>query len=195
MENELFPKRKNTRLTEFDYNTDGAYFITVCTHDRKSTLSRVVSPIEKNVGAGVLDRPRTEAHTYLNATVELLPNGIIADKYINQLNEFYKDISVENYVIMPNHIHLLLWVKTNDVSNGRSGTPAPTMSQNSRVSRFVSTFKRFCNKEYGCDIWQRGFYDHIIRNQEDFEKHIDYICNNPIKWEFDKLYSEEQNGW
>jgi REP element-mobilizing transposase RayT len=167
----------------------------VCTHDRKSTLSRVVAPIEKNVGAGVLDRPRTEAHTYLNATVELLPNGIIADKYINQLNEFYKDISVENYVIMPNHIHLLLWVKTNDVSNGRSGTPAPTMSQNSRVSRFVSTFKRFCNKEYGCDIWQRGFYDHIIRNQEDFEKHIDYICNNPIKWEFDKLYSEEQNGW
>ena len=191
MEKQL-PKRKNTRLTDFDYNTEGVYFITVCTQDRRNILSRVITPQNrKNVGVGVPDDPQKNNHVYLNATIELFSKGIIADKYIKQLNEFYEDISVENYVIMPNHVHLLLWVKPEDNENGTSRTPSPTNTQNSKVSRFISTFKRFCNKEYGENIWQRGFYDHVIRNQEDYEKHIDYICNNPVCWEFDKLYSGE----
>ncbi|MBE6691836.1 MAG: hypothetical protein E7586_00695 [Ruminococcaceae bacterium] len=187
------------------------YFITICTQDRRNILSRVITPQNpKNVGVGVPDDPQKDNHVYLNATVELLPKGIIADKYINQLDAFYNDMSVENYVIMPNHVHLLLWVKSEGNGNGTSRTPFPTIQnsgmnserggtsrtpfptiQNSKVSRFVSTFKRFCDKEYGRNIWQKSFYDHVIRNQEDYEKHIDYICNNPVCWEFDKLYSDE----
>ena len=86
---------------------------------------------------------------------------------------------------MPNHIHILLRVK-----EGPSGTPVLT-NQNSVVSRFVSTFKRFCNKEYGHNIWQARSYDHIIRDERDFHRHLQYIYENPFGWQNDELYSLE----
>ncbi len=160
--------RKTMRLQEYNYNASGAYFLTICTENRKCILSRIV-------GTGVLDGPQ----------LCLSPLGIIADKYIHQLNDFYQDISVESYVIMPNHIHILLQIK-----EGPSRTPVPTI-QNSVVSRFISTFKRFCNREYGTNIWQRGSYDHIIRDQADFDQHLQYIYENPFGWQKDEYYSIE----
>ena len=68
------------------------------------------------VGTGVLDCPPLELTTY----------GKIADEYINQLSEFYDHLSVESYVIMPNHIHFLLWIKNRATLDGQSGTPVPT---------------------------------------------------------------------
>ena len=104
-------KRKTPRYQSFDYNSVGVYFITICTQNRRSILSRVV-------GTGVLDCPQ----------IELTQYGEIADKYIKQLNDFYEHLSVEKYVIMPNHIHFLLWVKgnKNKTDNGQSRTPVPT---------------------------------------------------------------------
>ena len=173
------PKRKPTRLRNFDYNTTGAYFITICTEGRRRILSRVV-------GVDVLGDPKN---------AELLPHGIVADKYIKQLNDFYEHLSVEKYVIMPNHIHFLLWVKENKnkTDNGQSRTPVPTNIEraNSVCSQFVSTFKRFCNKKYGENIWQARFNDHIIRNRDDYEEHVKYIYENPIRWYYDELYTEE----
>jgi len=91
-------KRKTPRYQSFDYNSVGVYFITICTQNRRSILSRVV-------GTGVLDCPQ----------IELTQYGEVADKYIKQLNDFYEHLSVEKYVIMPNHIHFLLWVKENKI--------------------------------------------------------------------------------
>jgi len=178
-------RRKMPRLSNFDYNTTGAYFITICTKNRAELLSKIV-------GVGVPDDPNC---------VELLPYGKIADKYIKQLNDFYEDIRVDRYVIMPNHIHILLSLR-----NGSSGTPTPTNYEailaekslicksntkaNSRVSMFVSTFKRFCNKEYGQNIWQRFSFDHVIRNREDYEEHVKYIYENPKNWYYDELYTK-----
>ena len=167
---EALPKRKSIRLKEYDYSTPGAYFITICTQNRKHLLSKI-----NPVGAGVPDRP----------CIEIYPYGAIVDKYIRQMNDFYENLSVDAYVIMPNHIHLLIRV----FADGRSGTPAPTKG-NSVVAKFVSTLKRFCNKEYGETIWQRGFYDHVIRNQADYDDVYRYIENNPRQWELDELYSK-----
>ena len=176
MENEL-QKRKPLRLERYDYNRAGAYFITICTQNKHCLLSRIV-------GTGVLDCPE----------IALTPYGKIADKYINQLNNFYQHISVDRYVIMPNHIHILLFVSPHNnlnlIENGQSRTPVPT-GANSFVSQFVSTFKRFCNKEYGKNLWQSRFYDHIIRNQKDYEEHANYIHKNPLRWYHDELYTEE----
>ena len=101
---------------------------------------------------------------------------------------------MDRYVIMPNHIHILLFVSPhnnlNPIENGQSRTPVPT-GANSVVSQFVSTFKRFCNKEYGKNLWQSRFYDHIIRNQKDYEEHANYIHKNPVRWYYDELYTEE----
>ena len=166
------PKRKPTRLRNFDYSATGAYFITICTEGRREVLSCIV-------GGDVLDAPKN---------VELLSYGKIADKYINQLNEFYDHITVDRYVIMPNHIHIMLFVR----GDGASRTSPPTI-QHSAVSQFVSTFKRFCNKEFGENIWQRHFNDHIIRNRQDYEQHLRYIYENPIHWQHDELYTENKD--
>ena len=146
------------------------------------------------VGTGVLDCPRPHPQTN-NVHLELTTYGEIADKYIRQLNDFYDHLSIEDYVIMPNHIHLLLCVKENMCGGmsekGQSGTPVPTNIEraNSACSRFVSTFKRFCNKEYGGNIWQARFNDHIIRNCDDYDRHMNYIRENPIRWYCDELYT------
>ena len=165
-----FPIRKNTRAKNYDYSSTGAYFITICTENRKHVLSRIV-------GGDVLDAPKT---------VQLLPYGKVADKYLIQLNSFYNHIKVERYVIMPNHVHMILIV----LNDGASRTSPPT-KQHSHVSQFVSTFKRFCNKECGTKLWQTSFYDHIIRNRQDHEEIRKYIHENPIRWYYDKLYTEE----
>ena len=178
VEKEL-PKRKPTRWHDFDYNSTGTYFITICTANRRQTLSKIV-------GGDVLDAPKR---------VELLPYGQIADKHINRLNEFYNNVKVDRYVIMPNHIHVMLFVfplqnAGFDTENGTPRTSSPTRKAVS-VSQFVETLKRFCNKEKGENIWQRSFHDHIIRNQKDYEEHINYIYYNPVRWHLDELYTEE----
>ncbi len=159
-------ERRNNRLEKYDYSQTGAYFITICVKDRKNILSKIV-------GAGVPDCPR----------ICLLYHGEIADRYIKQLDSFYSYLSVDKYVIMPDHIHLIISVK-----RGQSRTPAPTNenNKNSDISKFVSTFKRFCNKEYLENIWQRSYYDHIIRNQQDYNEIWEYIENNPEKWAMTK---------
>ncbi len=147
------PKRKPTRLKGYDYSEPGAYFITICVKERKELLSEII------VGDGVLNVPQNILTQY----------GEIADKYINQMNEFYKHLSVDKYVIMPNHIHFILSIT--DLRIGTSGTPSPTNSE-------ISTFKRFCNKEYGKNIWQRLSNDHIIRGEKDYQKIWEYIDTN-----------------
>ena len=169
------PQRKPNRIADCDYSQNGVYFITICTQDRKKILSKI------SVGTGVLDCPQ----------IQLLTYGEIADKYIRQLNDFYDHISVDQYAIMPDHIHILL-----SVQNGQSGTPVPTGkdkidNKNSTLSKLVSTFKRFCNKEYGENIWQARAYDHIIRNRQDYEEHWRYIGENPLRWRDDLLYAKE----
>ena len=181
---ENLPKRKSIRLKEYNYSEMGLYFLTICTDKRRKILSKIVGvgvpddPIfnPQTVGVGVLDDPRVELTAY----------GKIVDKYINQLNDFYENICVEQYVIMLNHIHMILFVR----DDGSSGTPTPTDKPNAVIPAFVSTFKRFCNKEIGENIWQRYYYDHVIRNQRDYEEISKYIYENPLKWQFDELYTE-----
>ena len=163
------PKRKSPRLKGYDYSLPGAYFITICTKDRKKLLSDII------VGDGVLDVPHNRLSDY----------GKIADKYITQMNEFYNYISVDKYVIMPNHIHFIISI--NDSLIGTSRTPSPT---NSEISKFISTFKRFCNKDCNENIWQRSYHDHIIRGEKDYQKIWEYIDTNILKWEADCFFSK-----
>ncbi len=159
-------KRKNMRLQDGNYNIEGVFFLTICTKDRKCILSNVVGD-----------------ENYENAKIQLTKYGQIAEKYLKQINDFYDYISIENYVIMPNHIHILLYVKDNEKDINAN-------IQNSLVSKFISTFKRFCNKECGENIWQYRSYDHIIRDERDYYEHMAYIHENPMRWQFDKLYTK-----
>jgi REP element-mobilizing transposase RayT len=161
------PVRKPNRLPSFDYNTPGAYFITICTKDRKNILGKVV-------GGGAFDAPQAE----------LTDIGKITEKYILSGN-CMPQVCVDKYVVMPNHIHMILFVNADS-----SGTPRASSPTNAIVPHFVSTFKRFCYREAGSTIFQRSYHDHIIRNQKDYLKIWEYIDNNPAQWQEDCFYQE-----
>ena len=165
-------QRKGVRLKEYNYNALGVYFLTICTENRKNVLCKIV-------GCDVLDAPQK---------IEMFSYGIIAKTKIENLSTYYKNVSIESYVIMPNHLHILLRVYEKD---GSSSMSTPTSRQHATVPKIVSAFKRACNKEYGQNIWQRSFYDHVIRNEKDYNEHLKYIQNNPKSWVLDELFKEE----
>ena len=160
-----FSARKSTRLKGYDYSVSGAYFITICTVDKACLLGQCV-------GGGVLDAPQ----------IRLSPTGQIVAAQIAALSQAYEELQIEKYVIMPNHVHMLLKVS---VHNGTSRTPSPT---NAVVPRTVSTFKRLIHKACGVQIFQRGYYDHIIRCEEASRRIWEYIDTNPQKWQADRYY-------
>ncbi len=102
---------------------------------------------------------------------------------------------------MPDHIHAIIFLYPDEYAtrqDGSSKAPTPTdglskapTPTNKILPHIVSTFKRFCNKEIGNNIFQRGFYDHIIRNRKDYDEHVKYIYENPMRWHEDELFKEE----
>ena len=163
-----FPKRKPNRLYLYDYDREGTYFITICTQNRKCLLSTIV-------GDDALGVPENR----------LTDMGRIVEKYILSGNRMDR-LTVEKYVIMPNHIHLLLQV---DMHNGTPRASSPTTAV---IPRFVASLKRFTNMEIGENIFQRSYHDHVIRNQQDYLKIWEYINNNPKQWELDCFYVKEE---
>ena len=156
------PKRKQNRLVNYDYSKPNAYFITVCTDKRKNLFWN-------DVGA-IIDRPENVPLTRL---------GVLVKQRIEDIPKYYSMISVDQYVIMPNHIHLLLQIQSD--LDGRSMI-APT------ISTVVRMMKGAVTKQAGFPVWQKGFYEHIIRNDRDYQEIWNYIEGNPGKWTEDTLY-------
>ena len=159
------PNRKPNRLSWYDYSTPGAYFITICTENRKSLLW-------DTVGASIA-RPKTP---------QLSAYGRIVDQAIRNIPVRYPAVSLDHYVIMPNHIHLLLQICTDE--SGRAML-APT------ISRVVQQLKGTITKQIGFVIFQKLFHDHVIRGESDYLKIWEYINNNPARWEEDCFYTNE----
>ena len=156
------PKRKPNRLTEYDYSTPNAYFITVCTQNRKNLFWTDV--------LAAIDCPEN---------ISLTDIGMMVKQVIYDISRHYPTIRVDHSVVMPNHIHLLLQIKT-DI-DGRP-MAAPT------ISTVINQTKGAASKMAGFSVWQKGFYDHVIRNDNDYRDIWNYIEGNPGKWTEDKLY-------
>ena len=166
-----FPQRKHPRLNHYDYSSNGAYFITICTQNRRCVLSRVVgrglAPAEPN-------------------SIEYTLFGKIAKRQLLLLEKRYPCLKVEQYVIMPNHIHAILML--NNEAAGAS--PRPTVMD--IICTYKSLTTRECKKHGFPDkLFQTSFYDHIIRNLDDYNEIYNYIAENPARWHNDKLYAEE----
>lgn len=151
------PKRKNIRLNDYNYSSNGAYFITICTKNKENLLW-------KNVGANCV-RPLDQ--------LPLSKIGIVIENEIYKLNTVYENIKVDKYQIMPNHIHLIIFIYED--SNGRTQF-APT------ISRIIKQFKGSITKQIGFSIWQKSFYDRVIRNEKEYQSVWNYIHNNPLKY-------------
>jgi len=162
------PSRKRTRLKNWDYGTNGIYFLTICSEKRKSLWEKI-ELLDIN---DIFNPPKMLLNEY----------GKIVDKTIASINETYEHINIEKYVIMPNHIHLLVFVDIEDSFQKLSFI-------NSAVPSVISTLKRLSNKVSGFNMFQRSYYDHIIRNQHDYETKWKYIDDNPAKWAEDEYFS------
>ena len=167
------PKRKALRLKNYDYSAPGAYFVTICTHGKACILSEIVGAIHES--------PENK----------LTLCGKYVDEVIGGLSERF-DIKIEKYVIMPNHVHLLISIKGNDK---RAIRESPLLRERSILSNVVGYLKMNASKKIrrkdGKVIWQRGYHDHIIRNTADYEKIWNYIDTNPLRWELDCFYNAE----
>lgn len=165
MQNKL-PARKHPRLKEYDYSSNGVYFITLCVKDKRELLGTIVGR----------DHPGAPY-------VQLSGYGLIANRNIELIESYYDGVAIDNYVIMTNHVHIIISINRNDV--GASRSPRPT---NAVIPNIISAFKKFTSKEIGLNIWQTSYHDHIIRNEADYRRIWQYIEENPVRWREDCYY-------
>jgi putative transposase len=180
------PTRKPMRLPHYDYSQNGAYFITLCTHNRDCMFGNVVD------GGMVLNKA-----------------GQIVESEWQQLPTHYPNVTLDACVVMPNHVHMVIILMnagkmdsgvmtagvmnhapTNNVSNVGAQFIAPATTT---VGNIIRAFKARCTylinqhqQTQGLSVWQRGYYDHIVRNDADLTRIRDYIANNPAQWELDE---------
>ncbi len=165
------PVRKRNRLMDYDYSSTGAYFITICTKDRKNIFWDKEQP--DFVGEDII---------LPSNSIRLSPCGKIAEEAIKNIPKYYSHIELLQYVVMPNHIHIILFIPYDSWRMISSPTSILTA---------VGQMKRYVSKKVGTAIWQRSFHDHIIRGINDYEKISRYIYENPVKWKDDCFYTEE----
>lgn len=158
------PKRKHPRLKNYDYSQNGCYFVTICVKDKKRLLGSV------NVGRDAYIPPQTELSFI----------GKVTEKYILNIEKVYKNISVDNYVIMPNHIHLLLIFYSSPCDDGGMRASRPTLHT------VVRSLKTMVTKEIGYSVWQDSYYERVIQEEKGYFEAWQYIDENSHKWLINK---------
>ena len=168
-----YPKRKQIRLQEYDYSAPGAYFVTICTENRRCILSRI------SVGA-LHEAP----------VAQLTDAGAIVQRVMERLPQRYPNLAVDHSVIMPNHIHMLLRIEPD-----RALREAPLREEGTRsiLSKVVGYLKMNSSKQIHLlfpelKLWQRAYHEHVIRNERDYLEIWNYIDTNPAKWVEDRYY-------
>ena len=176
-------KLKSSRLNNWDYSTPGYYFITICTYNHNNFFGKII-----------------------NNKMELSKMGIIANQCLIEIPKHFKNAFLDEYIIMPNHIHILLklskplshFVETHDRASLqikyqnyhfhrlaiKSKQTVPKI-----INQFKSSVKRICNQNNFYFGWQTRYYDHIIKNEKELLIVKNYIINNPINWQKDKFFN------
>ena len=173
--NQKLPQRKEIRLKDYNYSSPGIYFVTICTAKRKNLFWHgvfdLVAYYAQTVGASCA-RPQN---------LPLSNLGKIVLEQLEIWNDTYQNVCLNSYVIMPNHLHILVEITADE--NGRPQV-APTLSQ------MIQQFKGAVTKMIGKSIWQKLFMEHVIRDSQDYVTKLNYIYENPARWGDDELYIE-----
>jgi REP element-mobilizing transposase RayT len=160
--------RRSIRLKGYDYTQAGAYFITICTWQRQSFLGEII-----------------------NGEMQLNVYGEISQFYWQNLLNYHSHLELDEFVIMPNHLHGILILKDDTSCKKRHGLP--------EILRGFKTFSaRRINKTRhlsGVSVWQRGYYEHITRHEQSLRVIREYIVQNPLSWEKDELHANNFNDW
>lgn len=156
-----YPERKLQRLKNYDYSTNGAYFITQCTQDKKYLLGRI-----------------SDGNMKLNIAGKDVENILL------KLSEKYNDM-LYKYIIMPNHIHFLFLL---DRKENISIETFMQQLKSITTVNYINNVKEGLLPPFEKRIWQKSYNDRIIRNETDFLIHWQYIENNPYAWDTDEYF-------
>lgn len=169
----------SVRLQEYDYSSQGAYFITICTKNHKYFFGNIV-----------------------NGKIQLSKIGLFVKQYWLEIPNHFPNVTLDKFVIMPNHIHGILFINNRDdatysrrdaiyrvfAKGGITKNKNPMLHKN--LSTIIRSFKgriTFELRQINIDFsWQSSFYDRVIRNECELKFIREYIVNNPLKWEEDK---------
>ncbi len=181
--NPKFHHRKSIRLKGYDYSQEGLYFVTIVTKERKHLFGEIK-----------------------NGEMILNDAGIIAKKYWLEIPEHFPNTQLHSFIVMPNHIHGIIEiigeiknsVETNSIVGAKNFSPlrettkpkfhSPSKTIGSIIRGFKIGITKWFQQHYpnefsvGESVWQRNYWEHIIRNDEDYKRIIQYIIDNPIKW-------------
>ena len=174
--NKPISQRKNPRLKEYDYGSPGFYFVTINTHNREKILSQIAS--QNAVRAAAYGGPppfNANDRTIAPPIVMLTRYGEIVRKYIERIDISYNNARVDQYAIMPNHIHLVI-----QITEPRNGPPWAA-ARTANLIRMINSLKTLTSKEAGFTLWHRGYFDHIIRTDEDLYNTRRYVKYNASK--------------
>lgn len=174
------PKRKHPRLKGYNYSRSGAYFITFCVKGGHELLGEIV-------GRDTLGAPTAIILPY----IKLSEYGNIIHKEIEDTYLYYSNISVNKFVVMTNHVHIIAIINNGDgVPRALTGVPRASRPT-ATIPSFISVLKKKTNKAVGFNIWQDSYHDRIIRNEDEYKRIWQYIDENPAKWYEDRYYKKE----
>lgn len=170
--------RKSIRLMGYDYARQGAYFVTICSQNRQNIFGNLV-----------------------DGKMQLNDRGAIVKDVWEWLGEQYAYVGLDEYVVMPNHFHGIIFIKNDSSMDGlltcRGGSRiAPTTTVKIKpLGQLIGVFKTVSSKRInqigdtaGAQWWQRNYYERVIRNESELQRIREYIANNPANWENDKNF-------
>ena len=162
--------RKPLRLSEYSYDAPGAYFVTVCTKGRNPILGTIVGAGD-HTGPSPTDNVGADDH--IGPYTKLSKVGALVEQYTRTIP------GADRYVIMPDHVHMILRVSATNTAEGPMTSSAPTKGN---IETTIRSWKTLITKALGESIWQRSFYEHVIRGEQDYWEIVKYIEENPAKW-------------
>ncbi len=168
-------RRRNLRIPGYDYTQDGAYFVTICAEGKRNLFGRVFD-----------EKMKTNSL------------GLMIEKVWKEIPDFYPGVYLDLFVVMPNHLHGIVCMNVGAAPCGRPAPkqapgPAAIFSLPDIVHRFKSYTTNAARRLFVDDdgtplrrLWQRNYYEHVIRNDESLRRIREYIQNNPLRWHLDR---------
>lgn len=206
--------RKSVRLKDYDYAQNGLYFITICcykgicyfekSHPNSVGADPCVGP-DENAHAndhnhpcvGPDENPHANDHNNpcvgQNLTIQLNDAGKMIEKWYYKLPEKFPHVKCHEMVVMPNHFHCIIQIAGSvraDMRVGPDRASLPTIMQwfkTMSTNEYIRGVKLYNWKPFYKKIWQRNYYEHIIRDKQSYLNITNYIYNNPAKWKFDRF--------
>jgi len=163
------PQRKKIRIDGYDYSSRGAYFITICVSDRHALLW--------DSGTGIIDVDNPPLSQY----------GVVAEKSIRQISTHHQQVVVDKYCIMPDHVHLIVFILPDGGNHIIKLEPQKSVSCAATISTVIGSMKRWVSKQIGFSLWQKSFHDQILWSDQEYRDVWRYIDENPLHFMEDRF--------